>query len=82
MPLQIIRGDITRIKADAIINATNKYLIPGGDGVDASIHAAAGPRLADALSPLAPCPTGHVVVTESFGIESCRHIIHAAVPVF
>ena len=43
MALNIVRHDITKIKADAIVNSTNEHLAVGGLGVDASIHYAAGP---------------------------------------
>ena len=44
MALNIVRHDITKIKADAIVNSTNEYFDVGGLGVDASIHYAAGPE--------------------------------------
>ena len=44
MPLKIIRQDITKIACDAIVNPTNRHLIPGG-GADLAVHAAAGPEL-------------------------------------
>lgn len=82
MPLQIIRNDITKVQADAIVNATNELLIPGGTGVDASIHAAAGPELAEALKKVGTCPEGEAVVTNSFNISGCKHIIHTATPAY
>lgn len=82
MPLQIIRDDITRVTADAIVNSTNRHLISGGHGVDASIHEAAGPELAAALAEIGYCERGSAVITESFGIHSCRYIIHTAGPRF
>ena len=81
MALSIIRDDITRVKADAIVNSTNERLIPGGLGVDASIHYAAGPELAYLLGEIGYCPTGSCVVTPSCQIGTCRYIIHAVGPV-
>ena len=81
MALSIVRNDIARMKVDAIVNSTNELLIPGGYGVDASIHYAAGPELASALEKIGHCPTGSCVVTDAFGIKSCRYIIHAVGPV-
>lgn len=82
MPLQIVRNDITKMKADAIVNATNENLIPGGSGVDASIHAAAGEELAEALKKIGSCRTGGAVLTEAYGISQCKYIIHAVSPVW
>ena len=82
MPLSIIRDDITRVKADAIVNSTNELLIPGGLGVDASIHYAAGPELAFLLREIGYCATGSCVVTSSCRISTCRYIIHAVGPVY
>lgn len=82
MPLNIVKGSITEIEADAIVNSTNEHLIPGGHGVDAAIHAAAGPELAEALAKIGSCPTGSAMITGSFGISTCRYIIHTAGPVF
>ena len=81
MALSIVRNDITRMEADAIVNSTNEFLQVGGYGVDASIHAAAGPKLEKALAEIGRCAVGSAVVTESFGIPTCRYIIHAVGPV-
>lgn len=82
MALNIVRHDITKIKADAIVNSTNEYFDVGGLGVDASIHYAAGPDLKDALAEIGYCPVGSSVVTESFNIPTCKYIIHAVAPVY
>jgi len=80
MPLHIIRQDITKIKADVIVNPTNEQLIPGG-GTDAAIHAAAGPKLAAACAKLGGCEPGQAVVTPGFGLN-CKYIIHTVGPVW
>lgn len=82
MPLEIVRNDITKMNVDAIVNSTNSALIPGGTGVDASIHSAAGPELAGALEKIGYCPLGGAVYTDAFDIRQCRYIIHTAGPVF
>ncbi len=82
MALSIVRNDITRMEVDAIVNSTNERLLVGGLGVDASIHAAAGPRLDAALKEIGFCPAGSAVITPSFDISSCRYIIHTVGPHF
>ena len=82
MALSIVRNDITRMEVDAIVNATNERLTVGGFGVDASIHAAAGPELEAALAEIGFCATGSAVITDAFRISSCRYIIHTAGPVY
>jgi O-acetyl-ADP-ribose deacetylase len=76
----LLRGDITRQPADAIVNAANSSLIRGG-GVDGAIHAAAGPELQDACNVLGGCPTGHAVITPAFRLPA-RFVIHAVGPVW
>ena len=82
--LQVIRGDITRIPADAIVNAANSELVPGG-GVDRAIHEAGGPAiLADVRSRYGAdrtCPTGSAVVSIAGGLPA-RWVIHAVGPVW
>ena len=82
MALNIVRHDITKIKADAIVNSTNEHFVVGGLGVDASIHYAAGPKLEEALKEIGSCPVGSSVITESFNIPTCKYIIHAVPPVY
>ncbi len=82
MALTIVRNDITRMEVDAIVNSTNEHFFVGGLGVDAGIHAAAGPGLREALSRIAFCPVGSSVITSSFGISTCRYIIHTVGPYY
>jgi O-acetyl-ADP-ribose deacetylase (regulator of RNase III) len=73
-------GDITRLDVDAIVNAANERLLPGG-GVCGAIHRAAGPELAAACRAIGHCPTGSAVITPGFGLTA-RHVIHAVGPVW
>src|SRR6267143_786335 len=80
--LELIRGDITRERVDAIVNAANSSLM-GGGGVDGAIHRAGGPaivdecrRIVDALGPL---PAGDAVITGG-GLLPARHVIHTVGP--
>jgi O-acetyl-ADP-ribose deacetylase len=78
--IEIVRGDITTLEVDAIVNAANSAL-SGGGGVDGAIHAAAGPELARASSALGPCPAGGGVITPGFRLPA-RYVIHAVGPVW
>ena len=81
MALNIVRNDITKVEADAIVNSTNEQFVVGGLGVDASIHFAAGPELEEALYEIGFCPVGSAVITDSFNIPTCKYIIHAVAPI-
>ncbi len=78
--IQILRGDITRLPVDAIVNAANEALAPGG-GVCGAIHAAAGPELARECAALGGCPTGEVRRTSGHELPA-RWVIHAVGPVW
>jgi O-acetyl-ADP-ribose deacetylase len=72
--------DITRLDVDAIVNAANTALAPGG-GVCGAIHRAAGPALAEACAREGPCPTGEARITPGFRLPA-RFVIHAVGPVW
>jgi len=72
--------DITTLAVDAIVNAANTDLAPGG-GVCGAIHRAAGPELALACARLRPCPTGQARLTPAFRLPA-RFVIHAVGPVW
>ena len=76
--IRAILADITTLDVDAIVNAANEQLLPGG-GVCGAIHRAAGRELADACALLAPCPTGEARITPGFNLPA-RFVIHAVGP--
>ena len=78
--IEIHQGDITRLDVDAIVNAANEDLAPGG-GVCGAIHRAAGPELAAACARIGHCPTGGARITPGFALPA-RHVIHAVGPVW
>jgi O-acetyl-ADP-ribose deacetylase len=84
--LEVVLGDITRLRVDAIVNAANERML-GGGGVDGAIHAAAGPQLLAACkqvpesSPGVRCPTGQVRLTPGFELPA-KFVIHTVGPIW
>jgi len=78
--MHVVEGDITKLAVDAIVNAANDRLAPGG-GVCGAIHKAAGPELAQACAELGGCATGDAKITPGFKLKA-RHVIHAVGPVW
>lgn len=78
--LEVMRGDITQQPVDAVVNAANSRLAPGG-GVAGAIHRAAGPELWQACEPLGGCATGEAKVTDGFQLPA-RWIVHTVGPVY
>lgn len=84
--LQLIKGDITDVKADAIVNAANSSLM-GGGGVDGAIHSKGGPKILEECKRIRATqwpdglPTGKAVITSGGNLKA-KHVIHTVGPVW
>jgi O-acetyl-ADP-ribose deacetylase (regulator of RNase III) len=84
--IAVVRGNITTVEVNAIVNAANELML-GGGGVDGAIHAAAGPELLEAcrkvplVRPGVRCPTGEARITPGFRLPA-KYVIHTVGPVW
>ncbi|HEY0497352.1 MAG TPA: macro domain-containing protein [Kutzneria sp.] len=79
--IEVVLGDITQERVDAIVTAANESLL-GGGGVDGAIHRAAGPELARAGGAVGPCDPGDAKATPAFALAPVRYVVHTVGPVW
>lgn len=80
--VEVVQGDLTKIEADAIVNAANEGLAQGGGVCGAIFKAAGAAELTRACQEVGSCPTGSAVITPAFDISSAKFLIHAVGPIY
>ena len=80
MPFKVVRNDIIKMKVDAIVNPTNRYL-KGSDSIDGIIHRAGGEKLEEECRALNGCKVGEAKITNAYNLL-CKYIIHTVGPVW